>query len=92
MDMSLSGFSDSKKSNWATIKDDMPSSICPFTNIIRCFNNMENISKARSPAELWSITIGTKLATVDLLSLLKELMLSIIPMLFSSIKFMPKQE
>src|SRR5579872_7247637 len=59
-EISLSGFSDSKNKSCATTKLDTVSSMGPTINMRRSFNNLEKISKDRSPREVCSTTIGTR--------------------------------
>ena len=57
--ISLSGFSLSNNNNCATIEFATSSSISVPKNIILSLNNLEKISKERSPREDASITVGT---------------------------------
>ena len=59
IEISFEGFSASKNNNCAHTKDAMLSSIGPIKKIILSLSNLEYISKARSPLEVRSTTIGT---------------------------------
>ena len=57
--ISLSGFSASKNSSWATTKLAPMSSTGPVIKITLSFKSLEYISYARSPRGVCSTTIGT---------------------------------
>ena len=59
-EMSFFGFSDSKNNSCAQTREETSSLTSPVRKIILSFSRREKISKERSPLEVCSITIGTK--------------------------------